>query len=262
MLQILGGNGDPIDSVATWLNYAPPVKGVAHWVDGHSAKELAKAWCRKGHPSVPAELQSLLDASPVTRGVQFSVGLAERVTRLDQYPGGHRNHDLLLVGQQGQSPPATLVIGIEAKASERFDTVVSKKYEEGEERLRNGDASNLCKRVDQLVDALFKNAGSRRVELFSLRYQLLTATAGTIIEAASRGANKAILVVHQFVTAPQQPGVFSDADVDFSDFLGALAEDGDLRADDGVLYGPFTVPGGGRIPANFEIWLGKLRSIV
>ncbi len=83
--------GGEIRSVDDWFAQAPPKRGIKHWVDGRSAKELAKAWFPvAGDPQVPAELRSLLESRDETRGIVFEEGEPERVTRFDGCGGEGR----------------------------------------------------------------------------------------------------------------------------------------------------------------------------
>lgn len=55
-MEIKNRLGLKISNLTDWFQHAPPAKGEAHWVDGRSAKELAKAWTQSGVPTVPKEL--------------------------------------------------------------------------------------------------------------------------------------------------------------------------------------------------------------
>jgi len=89
-------NGSEIKSVDDWFKFAPPKKGLYHWKDGRSAKELAKAWFpAEGNPIVPDELQALLESRDETRGIAFEQGEPERVILFDTCGEG-RHADLVL----------------------------------------------------------------------------------------------------------------------------------------------------------------------
>ena len=56
-------DGNEINSVEDWFSYAPPKGNERHWVDGRSAKELAKAFFRDGYMAkIPAELLRIFNA--------------------------------------------------------------------------------------------------------------------------------------------------------------------------------------------------------
>jgi hypothetical protein len=92
------------------------------------------------------------------------------VTRLDQFRGEHRNHDLLLVGSAGGE---RTVVGVEAKNDEDFGRRIGDYH-----ALRSsGDVrSNVPARIELLVEGLFWTASGGGA---ALRYQLFTAAAGT-----------------------------------------------------------------------------------
>ena len=81
-------NGHTINSVRDWFRIAPPKKP-EHWVDGRSAKELAKAWFpADGTISIPPELSALLESSDVLgKAVKLSAGEPEVVVRFDSFRG-------------------------------------------------------------------------------------------------------------------------------------------------------------------------------
>ncbi|WMT42627.1 hypothetical protein RE628_10075 [Paenibacillus sp. D2_2] len=88
-----------IESLDDWLAYSPPAKGELHWKDGRSAKELAKAWLRTGKPSIPDELQDLLNSHHDTKGFTWEQATPEVVTKLDDFRGNGRNHDMIIWGR-------------------------------------------------------------------------------------------------------------------------------------------------------------------
>jgi hypothetical protein len=63
-----------ITSVHDWLEVAPPKGGVAHWVPGRSARELAEAWCGPDGPVVPPEIARLLQSHADLREVAMRIG--------------------------------------------------------------------------------------------------------------------------------------------------------------------------------------------
>ena len=67
-------DGRLIDSVECWFNCAPPKGGLKQWVDGRSAKELAKAFCSSGRVTVPRAVEALLASNPVLGSVRLLEG--------------------------------------------------------------------------------------------------------------------------------------------------------------------------------------------
>src|SRR4051794_23324222 len=111
-------SGREIRTVDDWLRYAGPKEGKAQWVHGRSAMESARAWLRTGEPALPEEIRSVLESGAGgTADFQPIYAIPELVTRLDEFPGEHRNHDLVVVGE---ARGGRTLIGIEAKADEAF----------------------------------------------------------------------------------------------------------------------------------------------
>jgi hypothetical protein len=67
--------GNKITNVDEWVTYAPPAQGKRHWVDGRSAKELAKAWFRNDNLAIPQELHYLLESNVATSGFKMEFGI-------------------------------------------------------------------------------------------------------------------------------------------------------------------------------------------
>ncbi len=188
--RIFGPTGGRITSLETWFEHAPPEKGLKQWQDGRSAKELARRWFYRGAGRIPWEMGSLLMSHRSTRRTFLIKGQAEHETPLDTFPGKGRQHDLLL---DGFSEQGSLIIGVEAKADEPFGPTIAERLASVE-----GTKSNVPQRISNLSHALFGCDVDETIG--ELRYQLLHAVAGTIIEAIRRKADGAIFVVHEFVT--------------------------------------------------------------
>src|SRR5687768_2871539 len=112
-------SGREIRTVDDWLVYAGPKEGKAQWAHGRSAMESARAWLRTRRPAVPDEIRSVLESSAHTADFRAIYAFPELVTRLDEFRGEHRNHDLVVVGV---ARGGRTLIGIEAKADEAFGT--------------------------------------------------------------------------------------------------------------------------------------------
>jgi hypothetical protein len=113
-----------ICTVDDWFRLAGPAGGVDQWVDGRSAKELAKAWCgRASGPAVPVELQELLSTHPDTDGAVILEVIPEHKVVFDDIPGEPRNTDLVCIAEQGNR---RIAISTEAKADEPFGELIAK----------------------------------------------------------------------------------------------------------------------------------------
>ena len=249
-VRLTGAGGAAITTVKEWRRYAPPKGGDVHWVDGRSAKELAKAWCGLGDVCVPADFRRLLNSHDCTRGIRLVDGYPEWKTGLRGEQRGPRVHDLLLVGEVGDRK---VVVGVEAKADETFGGTASEGWAAAQATLAREEATNWPTRLARLIRALLgveavSEDGTLNPEVVDVPYQLVTALAGTLIEAEGREADLAVLAVHVFATAQTQEAVIAENKQAFAKFAERVT--GTRAADiaDGQLYGPFCVPGGGGIP--------------
>lgn len=167
---------DNIVDCKSWEKLRPPKKPDIQWKDGRSAKELAK-YITNALPSMPLELEDILK-NFVDEDAVFDWD-AEYVTQLPG-AGEGRNHDAILYNDD-------IVVCIEAKADETLGNLV------GEEMKRA--SVNKLSRLCSLLKILFKDGFK---DYADLRYQLITASTGTIIEAQKRGTKNAILLVVVF----------------------------------------------------------------
>lgn len=159
-----------------WYNACPPKKGEKQWKDGRSAKELAKYITEK-LPIVPTEIEKAINVI-VPANTEFDWD-AEYVTKLPG-AGEGRNHDAILFNED-------IVITIEAKADETLGNLI-------EEEIKNASVNKLY-RIGNLLKYIFK--GSFK-DYQNLRYQLLTASAGTLTEAQNKNCKTAVFIVLVF----------------------------------------------------------------
>lgn len=162
----------------TWFEKRPPKKGDKQWKEGRSAFELAK-FITDALPSVPREIETALSRL-VADDTTFDWD-AEYVTALPASREG-RNHDAILFNDD-------IVVTIEAKADETLGNLI-------EEEISNASVNKL-NRISSLLSIIFKNSFNG---YHGLRYQLLTAAAGTVLEAEKRGVDSAVMLVLVFKT--------------------------------------------------------------
>jgi hypothetical protein len=209
--------------------------------------ELAEVWFRDGRSVAPAELVALLTSSQSLPAVKLDRGVAERVTPIDGFAGEHRNHDLVLFGTCGAG---SVVVGLEAKVDEELGSVVGPYLESVPQ------GSNIPARVSLLTEAMFGRALDDRLR--ALRYQLLTATAGTMIEAGEHKSSAAVLVVWEFVTRKWASTKSEANSADWRRFLETLPGSPVAAAQPGVLAGPLSLPGGRSVPKGIPLYVGKI----
>jgi hypothetical protein len=236
--------GKTISTIDDWEAYSPPAEKKTQWVDGRSAKELAKLWMRKRSGQIPEELSWLFSCVSEFDYLDITLAIPECKTKIDQF-GTSRVHDLLLYGKSGNDK---VVISVEAKVDELFGPTIK-------ERKKNNRAhSNIDKRIAQLSQALFyqKNVDH-------LCYQLLHDIGSTLIEAKRHHAAYAVFVVHDFITSSLDPDKILQNDEDLNEFVSCLTNKPTML-EYGTLHGPFYVPGGDNISRDIPIFIGKIQT--
>lgn len=237
-------NGASITSMESWFTHARPKGGLKQWVDGRSAKELAKAFLEQGAPAEPPELHALLSSAAALGRVRLREGWPEQTIRLDSFRGETRNADMAALGAGNCG---LIAVTIEAKADETFGETIDTALSTASKR------SNVPHRIAALTKALFNKPAS---EILPLRYQLLHAMAATLIFADEQHAVAAIFVVFEFQSRTCSSRRLAQNAADLTTFIHVLSPDAaPLRV--GALLGPFTVPGGDRVPSHIPLYVGK-----
>ena len=235
-----------IYTVDDWFRLAPPARGDRHWLDGKSAKELAKAWCGRGSgPAVPVELQELLRTHPDIDGAVIYEATPERKVRFDKIRGEPRNTDLVCLAERANE---LIAISIEAKADEPFGEPVA-------DVLKAPKPSRQPERVERLCLALFGRQSADLPGIGELRYQLLHGVAAALSYAREVEASHALFVVHEFV---ERRAETKRNERDLNNFLSFLAPEAVPLGQ--RLYGLVRVPGNAHIPGKIPLYLGKIRT--
>jgi hypothetical protein len=130
------------------------------------------------------------------------------------------------------------------------------------ETVQNAEARNertqTGKRVEELSQAIFGRSYSSDASQGSLRYQLLTAVAGTMIEATEKSANKAIFIVYEFRTPKSNLKKVQKNERALNEFVAYLTHGELTEVTPGILHGPFHVFGGSRIDVHIPLYIGKV----
>jgi hypothetical protein len=180
-----------IKTVEDWGRLAAPA-AAEHWKDGRSAKELAKSWIAGAGPRSLGELFDSLDD---TRGLRIEEAIAEAQVGFDEFPGGKRNHDLLIRGRCAAGP---IVIGLEAKADETFGQTIATYRRDSLAVRAAGKTTNAPERLEHLLQDVGDISLTRNPTFGDLRYQLFSGVAGTL--AAAEDGELAAFVVPEFAT--------------------------------------------------------------
>ena len=172
-------NGKAITSLDSWFELAPPRGKDKQWKDGYSAKEFARYVCSNSY-AFESHMEAILKQTGADLICDFD-GIPEATSDLGDGKNNNRKPDLLLIGDK-------CIVSIEAKVKESFgSTVLSAK-----KRLVTKD-----ERPNYLTKYLFGDKTPTDI-IDSLRYQLLTATVGTIEHAKKVGKSKAYMLVLEF----------------------------------------------------------------
>ena len=155
-----------------WFEIAPPAGKKKQWKSYHSASELADYFLHY-EGSVPPEIDNLLNDLNIKSTSFECIPEAETYFPVNRFNrNGPRNHDLLMIGED-------VVIGLEAKATEDLDKDISVLLEKvsptQKERYTNMCLDILGRDISQCGD---------------IKYQLLSATLGTLLEAQKRNIKK------------------------------------------------------------------------
>jgi Domain of unknown function (DUF6946) len=180
-----------------WRSNVTELSAYRGWVEridgknrrqGTSAPTLALTWAG------PLDVLGVLATCSELGDIVIHDVIVEARSRFDEYRGNVRNHDLVLRGTSNGEP---LVVCVEAKAGEPLGATVAEQAEAAAKAKQVNPRSNASARVSELVTRLCPHP-IEDPRVGALRYQLLTAWAGMLTEAA--GASRAVFVVHEFRT--------------------------------------------------------------
>ena len=248
-------NGQFIQSVDDWFRHAPPKGGADQWRDGRSAKELARAWVESGSVSLPDELVALLASHPDTRSAVLESGEPEARIAFDRRRGEVRNADLAVRAVLDNAP---LAITIEAKADEPFDQLVPDTLADALDRLLERGRGAGIDRVRDLATSLLPRPCGRLPPLRLLRYQLLTAVAGSLAWARQLDAPRGVLVIHEFQTSQTSMRNLQRNAQDLDLFVRRLTAGATRGVEVGALVGPIRVPGEPLFDKPADLYIGKI----
>ncbi len=214
--------------------------------------ELARAWCPASGPACPSDITALLSSHDWTRNIQIEEARPEYVTPLPERGEG-RNHDLW-ARCSADGRPFTLCI--EAKADEPFGDTIGDTCTRAGER---SEATGGVRRANALLHMVFgAEASVDREPYASLRYQLLTATAGTALQARADGARAAALIIHEFQGSKTSAPLLQRNAEDLAAFLTVLNGGEQVALAPGRFVGPWNVRVGDGDEGVVRLLVGKV----
>lgn len=246
-------NGFEIRSLEDWELRAGP-KRHDQWVDDRSAKEAARAWLGLNGSEFPVEVHKTMSSHAAFANVHEWVAEPEAKLPFDDFPGEPRNSDLAVFVKDAFG---RFLVAVEAKADESFGETVSDALASAVERYVRNSRSNGVARIQQLVVALLGPHQSGEPPLNNIRYQLLTATAGALCKAEEEGLDRAVLLIHEFVTDKTSDEKHDVNARDLNSFVARLSHGAVTSVQPGYLYGPFTVPGAPLLSTKVNLFIGK-----
>ena len=229
-----------------WLRICPPARGILHWKDKRSAKELARFWVNKTNQSKFINFISEYFKS----NFEAIEAYPEYNTRFDSYPGNTRQNDLLITGKINNS---SVVVSIEAKADESYGEIIGIQLKRAiDAKLKDNNSKSLNRIFD-----LWQSIGKLDDQYFNYRYQLFYWIAGTLSEAQRRNCTKAICISQIFNSDTISKSKRLNNDADLNRFLSLLSNNKYPELSKNEIVGPSFVKGNNVIPNNVELYIGK-----
>jgi hypothetical protein len=155
----------------------------------------------------------------------------------DRHGGEPRNADLAALGTiDGRCVAVT----VEAKADEPFGDTVGNTLVTALNRFDENPRSRGIDRIQGLVTSLFGRRQPSQKRVADLRYQLLTAVAGSVAYAIANRAELAVLVIHEFKTDKTSDRRHANNEADYRNLLTRMSAEPAIPEG---LIGPFSIPG-------------------
>jgi len=238
-----------ITNLEEWEKLAPPKSPERQWEDGRSAKETARAWLS----GIPNEIELLMSSHPDFQSVTFDVAEPEKKIPFDNHRSP-READLVILAHDELGE---IAITLEAKADEVFDSSVLTKISNALETRIEKPKSKALARIYDLSVSLFNKKLKHEAKITDLRYQLMTAVAGTLAFSVKHEINRAVLIVHEFVTDKTSQHKLEKNAEALTKFYNRIAHQTIPRFEPGILYGPISIPGEPLFEANSKFYIGK-----
>ena len=170
-MKIVDYHGRAISTLEEWERHFNSSK---HWKKGRSAYSLADFILnRNGAAHLESRVSSVLSEEVI-----FERATPEYLAKFDSY----RSPSHLDIGIFGKVGPGnSLFLGVEAKVDETFGPTVSERYRDALKTRQSNPRTKAPERVEQLLSRYFsENIAPDKSRFSDIRYQLLTAAAGTV----------------------------------------------------------------------------------
>lgn len=243
-----------ISTLREWEILAGP-KSSDQWVDGRSAKEVARAWLAGSGKRLPEEVENALKGNKNYGPTQSWIAEPEAKLRFDGFSGETRNSDLAV---HVKDKSGDYILAVEAKADEPFGDSIAETVKAATSRLKANPRSNGLKRAHQLKAAILgRNPEDEEADSI-IRYQLLTACAGALCEAERHNYSRALVLIHEFITDKTEDKKHKRNAEDLNEFAREISHNEILKIDPGIIYGPINVPGHPILKSKIDLYIGKV----
>ena len=144
---------------------------------------------------------------------------------------------------------------IESKADEPFGDTISEIIKKAEKRKEDTPNSKGLIRISELRIALF---GEEDDSQLKLRYQLITAVAGTIAEAKKQNAKSAIFLVQTFISDEIDNKKHLQNQNDLDTFITLFSNSEYTKIHNNQLIGPLKIISNTKyLSDDIDLWIGK-----
>ena len=170
-MKIVDYQGSEISTLQEWERHFNSPK---HWKKGRSAYSLADFILNSnGAASLESRVSSVLSEEVI-----FERATPEYLAKFDSYRSPS-HLDLGIFGKLASGKG--MFVGVEAKVDETFGPTVSERYRDALKTRQSKPRTKAPDRVEQLLAGYFSESALPDNSRFSdIRYQLLTAAAGTV----------------------------------------------------------------------------------
>jgi hypothetical protein len=228
---------EPIRDLDHWQKVGGPKKD-QQWVEGRSAYETARFWLDAAD-AFPASIGASLGAHPDFGTIHTWTAEPEVRLKFDERKGEPRNTDLLIVAEDDFGP---FLIAVEAKADEPFGETVSDQLAAALESRFTNPRSQALERIEDLAKAVLRPRDKGLPSIKSIRYQLLTATAGALVEGSRQKTNRVVLLIQEFCSDRTDEDLQARNAADLAAFVSRVSGQRVMEVVPGEVLGPFKLP--------------------